>query len=247
MHFLFLLLLMLWAAPARADCTGPAGVESQTAYDFTEHRLELCTGSNWLEIAPALPAGANGQVQFRNGTAFGADTGLFWNNTDKRLGIGTATPFSTLQLPDVYYGGTLSPFAPGPLPGFSIVNDTDFVGLVLTDRDGVANGDDKDGTLYWGDATSDNLRFTFMLWNGTTLIPTERMRITGAGNIGIGTIAPVATLDINGWLRRKKNASAPAACNATYDGSIALTSARRLCICDGAAWTEINAATTCSW
>ena len=51
-------------------------------------------------------AGITGQIQFNNGGAFGADSGLFWDNTNKRLGIG-ATPSSTVRL-DVRAQGALS-------------------------------------------------------------------------------------------------------------------------------------------
>lgn len=42
--------------------------------------------------APARPAGSSGQIQFNNSAKFGADSNLFWDNTNKRLGIGTNTP-----------------------------------------------------------------------------------------------------------------------------------------------------------
>ena len=52
------------------------------------------------------PAGITGQIQFNNGGAFGADSGLFWDNTNKRLGVG-ATPSTTARL-DVRAQGALS-------------------------------------------------------------------------------------------------------------------------------------------
>jgi hypothetical protein len=48
-------------------------------------------------------AGNSGNVQFNNGGAFGGDDGLFWDNTNKWLGIGTTTP--TVPL-DVVVGTT---------------------------------------------------------------------------------------------------------------------------------------------
>jgi trimeric autotransporter adhesin len=43
-------LFLLLPATAHADCTGPTGVESQTQYDFTAHTLNLCDGTNWLNL-----------------------------------------------------------------------------------------------------------------------------------------------------------------------------------------------------
>jgi len=49
--------------------------------------------------AGATPGGNNGAVQFNNSGAFGGDATTFsWNNTDKRLGIGTASPNARLQI-----------------------------------------------------------------------------------------------------------------------------------------------------
>ena len=51
-------------------------------------------------------AGSTGQIQFNNAGSFGADSLLFWDNTNKRLGVG-ATPASTVRL-DVRAQGALS-------------------------------------------------------------------------------------------------------------------------------------------
>jgi hypothetical protein len=74
----------------------------------------------------------------------------------------------------------------------------------------------------------------------------EVTRWTSTG-FGIGTATPAAKLDVNGFMRLAKNSSAPATCSATIDGAIALTSARRMCVCDGTNWTEVNSATACTW
>ena len=52
------------------------------------------------------PAGITGQIQFNNAGAFGADSNLFWDDTNKRLGVG-ATPATTVRL-DVRAQGALS-------------------------------------------------------------------------------------------------------------------------------------------
>jgi hypothetical protein len=44
------------------------------------------------------PGGSNGQVQFNNSGSFGGDSNLFWDNTNKRLGIGMSSPRDKLEV-----------------------------------------------------------------------------------------------------------------------------------------------------
>ena len=62
-------------------------------------------GSGDLTIS-ASAAGSTGQIQFNNSGAFAADSNLFWDNTNKRLGLG-ATPATNVRL-DIRAQGTLS-------------------------------------------------------------------------------------------------------------------------------------------
>ncbi len=43
-------------------------------------------------------AGSTGQVQFNSSNAFAADSNLYWDNTNKRLGIGTSSPSHHVHL-----------------------------------------------------------------------------------------------------------------------------------------------------
>ena len=56
----------------------------------------LNTIVEYINNNSAKPAGLNGYVQFNDNTALGGDAGLFWDNVNKRLGVGTVTPSSTL-------------------------------------------------------------------------------------------------------------------------------------------------------
>ncbi len=53
------------------------------------------SGTTLSATGSGTPAGSTGQVQFNNAGAFGADSNLHWDNTNKRLGIGTASPVAT--------------------------------------------------------------------------------------------------------------------------------------------------------
>ncbi|MBM4254179.1 MAG: hypothetical protein FJ146_19615 [Deltaproteobacteria bacterium] len=70
------------------------------------------------------------------------------------------------------------------------------------------------------------------------------------GNVGIGTVTPVATLDVAGTMRMAKNASAPYSCDNAHDGALAITSSYTQCICKGASssWVRVtDGSSTCYW
>jgi hypothetical protein len=53
-------------------------------------------GSGDISI-DANPSGSAGSIQFSDGSAFASDSNLFWDNTNKRLGVGTNTPTASIQ------------------------------------------------------------------------------------------------------------------------------------------------------
>lgn len=52
------------------------------------------------------PGGTSGQIQFNNTGIFGGDPSFSWNNTSKRLGIGTTVPKATLDVEGSMVVGT---------------------------------------------------------------------------------------------------------------------------------------------
>lgn len=78
----------------------------------------------------------------------------------------------------------------------------------------------------------------------------EKMRLTYAGRLGIGTATPQATLDVAGQVRLSVVSAAPAACSPQIDATIALTSRYTLCVCNGSTttWVQTSDGTSaCVW
>lgn len=70
-------------------------------YNRTSNALLLCDGVSWKTVSlsgSTAAAGSAGQVQFNASGALAADAGLYWDNTNKRLGIGTTSPAYTLDV-----------------------------------------------------------------------------------------------------------------------------------------------------
>ncbi len=122
-------------------------------------------------------------------------------SSNGKVGIGTNTPSSMLQVVDRY--DTTQLLTPhqsvnSRLPGISVYDNTDFIGMGTVDRDNdLSTTDDADGMIYWGDNYNSDLRFIYMLWdNSTRLIPKDYMIIKNTGDVGIGTTTPQGKLDV---------------------------------------------------
>jgi hypothetical protein len=94
-----------------------------------------------------------------------------------------------------------------------------------------------------GDAGTNQL-FRINQGGGTTGL----LVVQGNGNVGIGTTAPQATLDVNGYARLALNSSAPVACSSSNPGAIALNHLAKMCACNGTNWNFADSAgAACSW
>ena len=138
---------------------GSAGrmyVRVQNGYEIDElHDVSINSPTNgqvlqyesatslWKNAAPssgaltvgttAIASGTIGRILFQNGgNVLGQDSALFWDNTNKRLGVG-ATPASTVRL-DVRAQGALSTDL-----ALRVRNSLDTANLFSVQGDGVAN------------------------------------------------------------------------------------------------------------
>ena len=154
------------------------------------------------------PAGASGNVQFNSAGVFGGDNGLFWDNVNKRLGIGTTGPGAKL---DVKNSATND--------GIIIRSASDMDSYTTNTAD--LNFYDKDtgvGRIRMARAAGN--QYSMGLWTndlaGGGLL--ERVTVNYLGNVGIGTVSPTISdgigLHLAGKILRIGTAKTPATAGA---------------------------------
>jgi hypothetical protein len=165
---LSILSLPVFAQTAGGSCSG---TNKGQIYGNGTTLLLNCNGSTWdtlINTSTSTASGSTGYVQFNNAGALLGDSSLFWDNTNKRLGIGTTSPSTAVHL----YG-----------------TDTSLSLSTAAGRTFKIENLDSLSTARFGTSTSHSLN---ILTNSTT-----RMTILNTGNIGIGSTVPVASLDLS--------------------------------------------------
>jgi hypothetical protein len=174
-----------------------------TTIDFSSTGLTPATAtSGAVTVAGTLVVGNGGTgltsltagyIPFGAGTsAFGNSANLFWDNTNARLGIVTTSPQSDIHIARV--GASQSATArlqgnqgsDGQVGVLNFSNRTDITGGYIIGSIAVnRSGDDNSGAMLFNTAS-------------TASTPSERMRITSAGRLGIGTSSPSTRLELQG-------------------------------------------------
>jgi hypothetical protein len=128
----------------------------------------------WAAVPAATPGGSTTQVQYNNAGAFGGSANLVWDNTNARLGIGTASPATRLHVTSstavqvrIEATGSSAGFQAFTNAGVNTVGALDFTSSAMIFYTGI------------GSASA-----------------AERMRIDSSGNVGIGTASPSRNLSI---------------------------------------------------
>lgn len=93
-----------------ASAANRGAVSSTDWSTFNAKQAALVSGTNIKTIngssvlgagdltVSGTPAGVTGNIQFNNAGAFGGENNLFWDDTNNRLGINTATPGNALDV-----------------------------------------------------------------------------------------------------------------------------------------------------
>ncbi|HVU06832.1 MAG TPA: hypothetical protein VHE10_03555, partial [Candidatus Paceibacterota bacterium] len=168
-----------------------SGLTQRTVLNFTGSGVS-CADNNGsartdctINAGAASAGGTNGQIQFNDGLSLGGAGGLIYVKATGQFGVGTSTPFGALQV------------ATSTRPQIVISDPT-------------AGVDQKH--FY---ASSSQGAFTIGEANDSLTTLTPRLTIDNAGNVGIGSTSPVATLSVS-----SSNALAAAVIDQTSNGSL---------------------------
>lgn len=140
----------------------------------------------------------NGQVIFANSGVLGSDPGFFWDNTNKRLGVGAAPTSAEIEVAKSSVGNNV----------FLNVRNTDNTNagsgaLIQALSGGTSAGDSEMafgifGGQFWGIGLDNSDGDKFKISGNLALGTTDRLVIDTTGKVGIGLSTPLQTADING-------------------------------------------------
>jgi hypothetical protein len=225
---------------ASATKRGALSSADWTAFNGKQNQLTLTTtGSGAATLIGAtlnIPvasggsaAGSTGQIQFNDSGSFGADSLLFWDNTNKRLGVG-ATPASSVRL-DVRAQGALSTDI-----GFRVRNSANTANLFDVQGDGIANV--KTRMTCGSQGMTDTGGALFVYAGNSADFMSRWFNTAGAGVVSIRTVSNGGQITIS---------SSTGVAGVTLDGqnSNAITlGAGRHIVFDTATGSKIGSATT---
>jgi hypothetical protein len=181
---------LLVAAIAGTDYVAPSALSGYVPTSRTitiNGNTQNLTGDISYSVGTLTGNGSSGRIPFYTGSqTFGNNDNLFWDNTNG------------------YFGVNNTPEVPIDVTGLGInVAGTNMyiVGRFLRDNSATFKGiglgyDNSSQTgIIYADTASGASNIAFWTYSGSSY--GEKMRITGAGNVGIGMPSPFAIADIN--------------------------------------------------
>jgi hypothetical protein len=162
---------------------------------------------------PVTGTGTAGQVAYWSSTsAITGESNLFWDATNDRLGVGTASPATLLHISSATAGASILRIEN---TSGTFETTSDFLELQFKAKRGVTTTDRAKisvGRGAIGGSDSDAF-MSFYTHTGGAL--TEKMRITSGGNVGIGR-TPDWKLDVNGIINAEGTGNAIGITNGFY-------------------------------
>ena len=160
--------------------------------------FEGCDGSAWAALSGGggggTPAGSTGEIQYNNAGSFGAESNLFWDAANDRLGIKNSSPQYTLHVITssayAFYGKASSG---GVFSGWESGDGTP----VMVQLGAQNGGNSKIGTTSndsFGIVTNNQFRLT-ALATGEIEIPVS-LRLKGSSSGYVGFQAPASPTSV---------------------------------------------------
>ncbi len=178
------------------------------------------------------------------GTSKGGTSSASLTDHGILLGNGTGAMAATAAMTD----GQLLVGSTGAAPSPTTVTQGANLGVTLT----AGAGSLALGTVQDIRATA-SPTFAGLSLTGALTLPSNGLTVgttqlaASGGNVGVGTSAPVALLDVDGLVRLTPQADI-ATCDVGHAGSVSMTSVFHLCVCNGTSWVEVlDGATACTW
>ena len=149
----------------------------------------------------AITSGTVGRVLFEGtGNVVQESANLFWDNTNGRLGIGTSSPNSDLDIVTLQGGNKLS-LNHGTTGSYSKVAGVSFgansTSLSVANNGGTTTFIGGAG-IYSNNTASGGNTTDLIFWTTAGGVPSAKMRITNDGNLGVNTSTIGSKLQING-------------------------------------------------
>ena len=180
----------------------PITTSGTLAITYSGTALPVANGGTGLTTLTA------GYIPYGNGTsAFGSSANLFWDSTNSRLGIGTASPAKKIDISvnvnaadGLRITNTNTGSSAAATSFYSNNTHTHELGIFGTNYGGYGALTASNFYLYAGGNNDLSLCAdgTGVIKFGTGSSVPERMRIDSSGNVGIGTSSPTNKLQVNG-------------------------------------------------